>query len=151
MSATLDLALTALHHVGILVLFGVLMAEWVLLCLPLSLRGIELIAKVDLAYGVFAGLVVAAGCARVAWGAKSASFYLGYSVFWMKLGLFVAIALISVLPTLTYLRWRRTARAGGALPGAAAVVRTRRWVLLQLGLFTALPVLAAMMARGFGY
>jgi uncharacterized membrane protein len=24
-------------------------------------------------------------------------------------------------------------------------------VLLQLGLFTALPVLAAMMARGFGY
>jgi putative membrane protein len=151
MSATFDLALTGLHHVGILVLFGVLMAEWVLLCLPLSLRGIELIAKVDLAYGVFAGLVVAAGCARVAWGAKSASFYLGYSVFWMKLGLFVAIALISVLPTLTYLRWRRTARAGGALPGAAAVARTRGWVLLQVCLFTALPVLAAMMARGFGY
>lgn len=151
MNPNLDLALTGLHHLGILVLFGVLMAEWVLLRLPLSLRGIELIARVDLAYGLFAGLVLAAGSARVAWGAKSASFYLGYPVFWMKLGLFVLIALISVLPTLNYLRWRKAARAGGALPGTAAVARTRGWVLLQLGLFAALPVLAAMMARGLAY
>jgi putative membrane protein len=63
----------------------------------------------------------------------------------------VAIALISVLPTLTYLRWRRTARAGGALPSPRQVARTRGRVLLQVGLFAALPVLAAMMARGFGY
>ena len=151
MSANLDLILAGLHHLGILAVFGVLVAEWFLLRLPLTSRGVELIAGVDLFYGVFAGLVVAAGAARVAWGAKGASFYLGNPVFWMKLGLFVLIALISVLPTRTYLRWRRAARANGAVPGAAAVARTRGWVLLQIGLFAGLPILAAMMARGLGY
>lgn len=151
MSANLDLILAGLHHLGILAVFGVLVAEWVLLRLPLTSRGVKLIAGVDLFYGVFAGLVVAAGAARVAWGAKGASFYLGNPVFWMKLGLFVLIALISVLPTLTYLRWRRAARANGVVPGAAAVARTRGWVLLQIGLFAGLPILAAMMARGLGY
>jgi putative membrane protein len=151
MSATLDLVLAGLHHLGILAVFGVLMAEWVLLRLPPSLHGVELIARVDLGYGVFAGLVLAAGIARVAWGVKGASFYLGNPVFWMKLGLFAVIALISVRPTLNYLRWRREAGAHGALPSLAEVERTRGWVLLQVGLFTALPILAAMMARGFGY
>jgi uncharacterized membrane protein len=37
------------------------------------------------------------------------------------------------------------------LPSPRQVARTRGWVLLQVGLFAALPVLAAMMARGFGY
>jgi putative membrane protein len=151
MSITLDLVLAGLHHLGILAVFGVLMAEWAVLHLQPSLRGVELIARVDLGYGVFAGLVLAAGIARVAWGVKGASFYLGNPVFWMKLGLFAVIALISVRPTLNYLRWRRVARSGGGLPSLAEFARTRGWVLLQLGLFAALPILAAMMARGIGY
>jgi putative membrane protein len=151
MSTTLDLTLTVLHHLGILTVFGVLMAEMALLWLQPSPRWVELIARVDLAYGIAAGFVLAAGFARVAWGVKDAGFYLGNPVFWLKLGLFVVIGLISVAPTLTYLRWRRAARAGGALPGAAEVARARRWVLLQIGLFAALPMLAAMVARGLGY
>jgi len=151
MSATLDLALAVLHHLGILTVFGVLVAELALLCLQPSRRWVEVIAGVDLGYGTAAGFVLAAGFARVAWGVKDAGFYLGNPVFWMKLGLFVVIGLISVAPTLTYLRWRRAARAGGALPGAAEVVRARRWVLLQTVLFAALPMLAAMMTRGLGY
>ena len=151
MSATLDLALAVLHHLGILTVFGVLVAELALLCLQPTQRWVELIARVDLAYGIAAGFVLAAGFARVAWGIKDAGFYLGNPVFWLKLGLFVVIGLISVAPTLTYLRWRRAARAGGTLPGAAEVARARRWVLLQTVLFAALPMLAAMMARGLGY
>ena len=151
MSATLDLTLAVLHHLGILTVFGVLVAELALLCLQPTQRWVELIARVDLAYGIAAGFVLAAGFARVAWGIKDAGFYLGNPVFWLKLGLFVVIGLISVAPTLTYLRWRRAARAGGTLPGAAEVARARRWVLLQTVLFAALPMLAAVMARGLGY
>lgn len=151
MSATVDLALAVLHHLGILTAFGVLMAELALLCLQPAQRWVEVIAGVDLAYGIAAGFVLAAGFARVAWGVKDASFYLGNPVFWLKLGLFMVIGLISVAPTLTYLRWRRATRADGALPGAAEVARARRWVLLQTVLFAGLPMLAAMMARGLGY
>lgn len=151
MSATLDLALAVLHHLGILTVFGVLVAELALLCLQPTQRWVELIARVDLAYGIAAGFVLAAGFARVAWGIKDAGFYLGNPVFWLKLGLFVVIGLISVAPTLTYLRWRRAIRTGGPLPGLAELARARRWVLLQTVLFAALPMLAAMMARGLGY
>ncbi len=151
MNTSLDLALATLHHLGILTVFGVLVAELVLLRLQPSVNSIELIARVDLAYGIAAGFVLAAGFARVAWGVKGAGFYLGNPVFWLKLGLFVVIGLISVAPTLTYLRWRRAAWTGGVLPGAHEVTRVRRWVLLQTVLFAALPLLAAMTARGLGY
>jgi putative membrane protein len=63
----------------------------------------------------------------------------------------VAIGLISVAPTLTYLRWRRAARVDGRLPQQGELTRVRRWIHLQLALFVGLPMLAAMMARGVGY
>lgn len=151
MNATLDLTLTTAHHLSILALFGCLLAEWVLLGLPPSSPWVERLSRVDLAYGVLAALVLAAGLARVAWGVKGAGFYTGNPVFWTKLGLFALIGLISVAPTLRYLGWRRASRADGSLPGPAQVQGARRWVGAQLVLFAALPLLAALMARGIGY
>lgn len=151
MNAPLDLVLAVLHHLGFMVAFACLLAEAALLRVRPTPAWVEQIAWVDLAYGIAAGLVLSVGLARVAWGVKGAAFYLGNPVFWMKLGLFVVIGLISVIPTLNYLRWRRAARTGGTVPDGAALAGTRRWVHLQIGLFVGLPLLAAMMARGVGY
>jgi len=150
MNLILDLTLTCLHHLSVLALCGCLAAEWALLRLPAGERWIEWIARVDLAYGLLAALVLAAGLGRVAWGLKGAGFYLGNPVFWTKLGLFVVVGLMSVVPTLKYLRWRRAHRAGGALPGAAEIRRARQWVAAQAGLLAGVPLLAALMARGLG-
>ena len=65
-------------------------------------------------------------------------------------GLFVVVGLVSVVPTLKYLRWRREHRASGALPGPLEIRRARSWVAAQAGLLAALPLLAALMARGLG-
>jgi putative membrane protein len=150
MNLALDLSLTLLHHLSVLALCGCLAAEWALLRLPASERWVEWLPRVDLAYGLLAALVLAAGVGRVAWGLKGAGFYLANPVFWMKLGLFVVVGLVSVVPTLKYLRWRREHRASGALPGPLEIRRARSWVAAQAGLLAALPLLAALMARGLG-
>jgi putative membrane protein len=151
MSLVTDLSLATLHHLAILTVFGALLAEFALLRLRPSAGWIELVARVDLAYGIAAGVALAVGAARVAWGLRGADYYLGNPVFWLKMVLFVAIGLISVAPTLTYLRWRRAARVDGRLPQPGELTRVRRWIHLQLALFVGLPMLAAMMARGVGY
>jgi uncharacterized membrane protein len=56
------------------------------------------------------------------------------------------IGLLSLPPTLAFLRWRKS-----VLPPSEADIRTvGRYVHLELGLFVLLPVFAAAMARGYG-
>ena len=76
MSLTLDLMLTFLHHLSVLALIGCLAGEWALLRLPANERWVEWLPRVDLAYGMLAALVLAAGVGRVAWGLKGMGFYL---------------------------------------------------------------------------
>jgi putative membrane protein len=150
MPLTLDLVLAVLHHLGILILVGCLAAELALLSLRADGRSAEILARIDLAYGLIAGAVLCFGLARVFWGARESGFYMENPVFWLKLGLFLLIALVSIRPTMTFIRWRRLARAGGGAPPATEIATTRRWVLLQAGLLLALPIFAALMARGIG-
>jgi putative membrane protein len=150
MPLTLDLLLAVLHHLGILILVGCLAAELALLSLRADGRSAEILARIDLAYGLSAGAVLSIGLARVFWGARGSGFYLESPAFWFKLGLFLLIALISIRPTMTFLRWRRSARVEGSAPPATEIATTRRFVLLQAGLLIALPIFAALMARGIG-
>jgi putative membrane protein len=63
-----------------------------------------------------------------------------------KLGTFIAIALISVPPTIAYIRWRRA----NVAPGDAQVRTMRRYLWIECALFALLPAFAAAMARGYG-
>jgi len=146
-----DPVLAVLHHLALLAVFGCLLAELALLRLSPGPAWVELLARIDLGDGIAAAAALCAGIARVLWGIKGPAFYADNPVFWLKLGLFVLIGLISVIPTLGYLRWRREARADGTLPGRAEVARLRRWVAVQVPLFAGLPLLAVLMARGVGH
>jgi putative membrane protein len=147
---TQDLALAVVHHWALLLLIAALFAEFVLLRQPSSADWVRTLARVDQAYGGAAVLLLAAGFARVAWGAKGADFYLQNPVFWAKVAVFVLVGLLSIVPTVRYPRWLKQLKTSGQLPTEAQVDDTRRWVGWQLVLFVALPVLAAMMARGIG-
>jgi putative membrane protein len=146
-----DPALAVLHHLALLMVFGCLLAELALLRLSPGPVWVELLARIDQTYGIAAAVALGVGVARVFWGIRGPAFYSDNPVFWLKLGLFALIGLISVIPTLGYLRWRREARAKGALPGRAEVERLRRWVAVQVPLFAGLPLLAVLMARGIGH
>lgn len=136
----IDLALAVLHHVLVFGLAVMLALE--LAALRASSPDLRRLARLDAGYGLTAVLVLAIGAARVVWGGKGWAFYEANPFFWIKIGLFAVIGLISILPTIRILKWRR---AGVADPSALAA--TAALVRLELLLLAPLVAAAAAMAR----
>jgi putative membrane protein len=57
---------------------------------------------------------------------------------------------LSIFPTLTYFRWRKTLRASGKLPVEDDIKKTRRLVMMQAHVIAVIPLVAVFFARGFG-
>lgn len=111
---TVDAALAILHHLAVLGVATVLAAEWAIVRPGLVPEDIRRLTRIDSAYGAMAGIALSAGFARVFLGAKPSSFYTSSSTFWLKVGAFAAVGLLSIRPTLRYLQWRRAITADPA-------------------------------------
>jgi putative membrane protein len=144
-------ALVAYLHYTAMVLIAVFLVIEYLTCRPgLTPQRARYLARVDLFYMLAAILALATGLARLIWFGKGAAFYLHNPVLYIKLALFVAVGLMSIPPTLQYLRWMRVLNAGGGAPQAYQVARVSRYLLVELILFTLIPLMAVLMARGIG-
>ena len=140
-----------LHYVAMISIAVMLVVEY-MICMPgMTANRIRKLARIDLFYMIAAILALGSGAARVVWFGKGAAFYLHNPVFYFKLALFAAVGLISIPPTLQYLRWLRGVKAGTANVAADyQVLRVRRLVLVELVLFALIPLMATLMARGIG-
>jgi len=95
--------------------------------------------------------VLATGVARVLWFGKGAAYYMGNSLFHAKVGLFVLVGLLSILPTVMFIKWRKPVKAGQVPEPSARQVALVTWsIRIELLLLLAIPLLAALMARGYG-
>ncbi|WP_152226447.1 DUF2214 family protein [Pseudomonas sp. SCB32] len=140
-----------LHYLSIFVLFALLVLEHRLFRLPLDLERARSLIVVDIAYGACAGVVLLTGAARVLWFAKGAEYYLHNSLFHAKIGLFVLVALLSILPTMTFLNWRNDLKAGRVPQVSTRQSRlVTMTIRLELLVLLILPLLATLMARGYG-
>ena len=138
-------------HIAAMILIAVFLAIEYLVCVPgLAREKVKLLARIDLLYLIAAVLALATGIVRIVWFGKGAGFYLHNPVFYLKLALFVAIGLISIPPTMQYLRWTRMLKTGAGAAAAFEVLRARRYVFAELVLFAFIPLLAVLMARGIG-
>ncbi|WP_434026819.1 DUF2214 family protein [[Pseudomonas] boreopolis] len=143
-----DLLLACLHHLAFLLLVASLVAEWVLLRPVPRGEALARLGRIDALYGLSAVAVLAVGALRVAYGLKGAGYYLHNPWFWTKLGLFAAIGLVSIYPTIALLRWRRVQRLSPDFaPDPQELLPVRRCVALELALLPLLFVAAALMAR----
>ncbi len=141
-----DLILAILHHVAVFGLVATLAMEGAMLRAP-TLDPVRLV-KLDARFGMTAMLVVVIGVSRVIWGGKGWVFYQDNPFFWAKIGLFAAIGLLSIGPTLLFFRWRKAAAGGTAFtPPADELKRARWWVGLEALLLVPLLACAAAMAR----
>ena len=141
-----DLSLAIGHHLLIFTLFGVLVAELILVRVGLDHAAVARTAQIDLWYGVLAASILVVGFTRAIFAAKGWDYYEHNLFFWAKIATFGLVGVLSVPPTVAYIGWRRA----GTVPNEAAVASVRRFLWVDLDLFALLPVFAAAMARGYG-
>ena len=148
---TTDLLLACLHHLVVFSLVAIPAAELALMRGQVGAVRVAHLARLDAMYGALAGLILVIGFGRVFWGAKGAAFFLHNPVFWAKIGFFALVGLVSIVPTVRLLRWKKaTRRDAGYVVAEPDVASTRRWLTIELALFVPIPLLAAAMARGVG-
>ncbi|KQP12205.1 DUF2214 family protein [Pseudorhodoferax sp. Leaf267] len=147
----LETLLAYVHWLAIFTMVTFLASEAALCRVEwMNARIVERLARVDMLYGIASIVVLATGLARSYWGAKGLGWYWTNPLLHGKVTLFVVIGLMSIKPTLTFLRWRKALRASGALPAEDEVRRTRKTVMVQAHLVPIVALLAVFLARGFG-
>ena len=102
-----------LHFLAAFALFAALAVELMLTRGTLDAFTARRLLVVDGVFGISATVVLLAGIARVLWFAKGPAYYLHDIYFIAKMALFVAVGLLSIYPTLQFLRMRPVLRQGG--------------------------------------
>jgi putative membrane protein len=141
-----------LHHVAAFATVSALAVEVVLFKPPLSLQQARRVQRTDNIYGAAAGAVLVIGLLRVAYFEKGPSYYWHDTFFIAKFTAFIIAALISIYPTVTFLAWSKSLKAGTAPEiSADRTRRVRLCLMLELTAILVILLCAALMARGFGY
>jgi putative membrane protein len=147
-----DLVLAAFHHLLIFGLVSMLVAQSVLLRGRMDRNVLAKLGGIDRGYGITALLLLVVGLLRVFQGVMGEGFYLHNPWFHAKIGVFVLVGLLSIWPTLRFLRWRKALKVDAAfLPAEGEVRRLRAIVRFELILVALIFVLAAAMARHGGF
>ncbi|MBK8008227.1 MAG: DUF2214 family protein [Rhizobiales bacterium] len=138
-----------LHHLAFVALFVTLAIEMILLRQPLTLESARRLQVYDGVYGAAAGAVLIIGGLRVYFFEKGWYYYLTNHAFLTKMAIFVAVGLISIIPTIEFMRWRKETRAG-KVPQVdpAKIQRLRKIIHWELVGLMLMLLFAAWAARG---
>jgi putative membrane protein len=146
----METAIAYLHFVAVFLVAAFLVTEFFLCTRDLQPAQVKALVRVDLYYLIAAVAVLITGALRVFVG-KGAGFYLNNPVFYIKLALFLSVGLVSILPTLQFMRWNRALGSiHPAAPRERDIGSARRYIALELLLFAFIPLMAVLMARGIG-
>ena len=144
----LDAALAYLHYVAIFTLVTFLVVPLILVRRPLDAAAVRLLPRVDVGYFVGAIAVLITGFLRAVYGAKGPDFYFNSWPIYVKIGLFLAVGIISIKPTLTFIQWRRELDHDPAWQVPADEQRKiRRLILIEVHLAALIPLFAVIMSR----
>lgn len=146
----MELYLASFHFLMIFATFAFLAGEFVLLRVESSESSLRLLSRIDLLYGLFAGLVILSGVLRVFLGTLPAEIWAVNVAFWAKMGVFAAIGGLSIIPTLQIMKWKKAWTTEKSLPDGSARKKVAFWVHLELALFALLPILAVLMGKTAG-
>ena len=150
MTATVTAAF--IHHVAAFLVVAALMVELVVLKGDLTPTAARSVLRMDAAYGIAALVLLVVGTLRVFYTEKGAAYYFASGSFLTKLTLFIIVGLLSIYPTMTFLRWRKALREGRAPDLDAGTRRKVRMLIhIELTLLFVIMLMAAMMARGVWY
>jgi putative membrane protein len=138
-----------LHHVAAFTLVSALAVELVLLRQELTLAIARRLPIVDAVLGISAGVLLVVGLLRVFYFEKGADYYFHSHAFLTKLSVFIGVALLSIIPTVEFLSWRKDVRKGQVPAVTEQKLRFLRKVIHgELVAVVIILLSAAIMARG---
>jgi len=138
-----------LHHVAAFTLVGALAVEFVLIRQDLTAATARKLVATDAVLGAAAGALLVIGLLRVFYFEKGPAYYFSSHVFLTKFSVFIALGLLSIIPTVEFLSWRKALKAGQAPAPSEKKVRMIRAVLRgELMGVVIILLCAAIMARG---
>ncbi|MBU2708673.1 DUF2214 family protein [Zooshikella marina] len=133
------------HYIGIIGLGATLVAEHLLIAKELTSQQIRKIAIVDAIYGISALVTLTAGLLLWFVVGKPADYYLKNWIFHTKISLFILIVLLSIYPTIFFIKSRKSALKNISVSKSIPII-----IRVELTLFLLMPLLALLVARGYG-
>lgn len=139
------------HFLAFFALAAALVLELALIAESMSVETAKRIQRADRIVGIAATLVLVFGLLRVFYFEKGSEYYFSNTIFLIKLGLFVAAALISLYPTIQFFRWNSELSQDIAPDlTTAAVKRLKSVIHWELMLIGGIMLCASLTAKGIG-
>ena len=107
-----------LHHLCAFTLVAAVAIQFALIRGELTLSSARRLVVTDMLYGIAAGALLVIGLSRVFFFEKGADYYFHSHAFLAKFSLFVVVGLLSIVPTLEFLSWRKQPPPGSCLQSA---------------------------------
>ena len=139
------------HFLAFFSLIAALVLQLTLISESISVATARRIQRADRAYGLAAMLLLIFGFLRVIYFEKGADYYFNNTFFLLKLGLFVGVGLLSLYPTIYYMRWNPELKQEIAPEMSMhAVQKIRKIIHTELVGIMGILLFASLMAKGFG-
>ena len=144
---TTEIILRYIHFISIFVIVGTLVSEHLLLKKEMTPTELNRLSRIDAVYGLAAVTLLGVGLTLWLGGfGKPSIYYTQNWIFILKISLFAGIGLLSVYPTIFFIKKRRSVEQSIKIPSSIF------WMLrIELLLLFIIPLLAGLMARGVGF
>ena len=142
-----EVFISYLHYLAFAAMFSALALELVLFRTEVSGKTARHLARIDAIYGASALAALGSGLMRLLIFGKPASYYMQNGLFHVKITLFVVAVLLSIFSTIKFIKNRNSPSGGQVVyPRSMGVL-----MKIQLLILLVIPLLAVMMARGYGF
>ncbi len=135
------------HIVAVLGMFASLVVELTLLKKEMSRKNAAILIKADLSFGIFAILTAVFGLLRMFYFGKGVDYYLINPLFIIKLSAFILVGLLSIYPTVTFLKLRKNLEEKIFIKQYGKI---KRIIFIEILMLLILPFLAVLVANGWG-
>lgn len=140
-----------LHHLFAFAVTACLVYEFIAFRKGMTIEEARNIQRADIIYGISAGLLLVVGLLRVFLYEKGWAFYMQSPFFWVKMVTFLLVGLLSIGPTIRFVRWNQLLKENQPpVLSDADFGRTRRILWLEMTGIAVILLSAAFMARGIG-
>jgi len=145
-------SLTAyIHYLGIILCFSALLFERLKLKVNLNRNEAIAIIIADIVYGIAGLAILITGILRVNYFGQGSQFYTSNPIFWVKVGLYIIVGLLSLYPTITYVLWAIPLSKNKLPKVSEKIVKRFKFIIItELFGFATIPLFATLMARGIG-